>query len=85
MASAVGPTYWFNHTGCLRDRDLDMDRWVLWFHVEPLTVHLNRDRDQYLLSPIVLVPVPVPAVPVPDTASVITPCSEFGYKCVSKY
>ena len=62
-----------------------MDRWVLWFHVEPLTVHLNRDRDQYLLSPFVLVPVPVPAVPVPDTASVITPYSEFGYKCVSKY
>ena len=43
MASDVGPDYWFNHTGCLRDRDLDMDRWVLWFHVEPLTVHLNRD------------------------------------------
>ena len=60
----------FNHTGCVRDSDGGMDEWVVWFYVEPFTLHLNRDRGQHLLSPIVLVPVPVP---VPDTASVITP------------
>ena len=36
---------WFNHTGCLQDRDRDQDReWVVWFYVEPFTLHLNRDR-----------------------------------------
>ena len=49
-----------------------MDEWVVWFYVEPFTLHLNKDRGWHLLSPIVLVLVPVP-VPVPDTASVITP------------
>ena len=66
---------WFNHTGCLqhqdRDRDWDMDEWVVLFYVEPFTPHPNRDRAWYLLFPIVLVPVPFP-VHVPDTASVIT-------------
>ena len=33
---------WFNHTGCFRDRD--MDKWVVWFYVEPFTLHLIRDR-----------------------------------------
>ena len=47
-----------------------MDQWVAWFYIEPFTLHLNRDRNQHLFSPIVLVPVPVP---VPDTAGVITP------------
>ena len=61
---------WFNHTGCLWDRDIE--EWVVWFYVEPFTLQLNRDRDQHLLFPIVLVldPDPVPAL---DTASVITP------------
>ena len=49
-----------------------MDKQVVWFYVEPFTLHLNRDLGWHLLSPIVLVLVPVP-VPVPDTASVITP------------
>ena len=37
---------WLNHTGCLRDRDRDwdMDEWVIRFHVEPFTLHLYRDR-----------------------------------------
>ena len=39
---------WFNHTGCLRDWDRDMDEWVVWFYVEPLTLHLNRDRGRQL-------------------------------------
>ena len=47
-----------------------MDEWVVWFYVEPFTLHLNRDRGLHLLSPILLVPVPVPVL---DTASVITP------------
>ena len=34
---------WFNHTGCLRDWDRDTDKWVVWFDVEPPTLHLNRD------------------------------------------
>ena len=67
---------WFNHAGCIQnpnsDRDQDMVEWVVWFYVEPFTLHLNRDRGQHLLSPIVLVSVLVP-VPVADTASVITP------------
>ena len=42
------------------------------FYVESFTLHLNRDSDSHLLVPIVLVPVLVP-VPVPDSASVITP------------
>ena len=49
-----------------------MDEWVVWFYVEPFTLHMNRDRGQFLLSPIVLVPVLVSAL-VLDTASVITP------------
>ena len=47
-----------------------MDEWVVWFYVEPFILHLDRDRGQHLLSPIVLVPVPVQ---VPDTDSVFTP------------
>ena len=47
-----------------------MDMWVVWFYIEPVTLHLNRDRGT--LSPIVLVPVLVPD-PVLDTASVIIP------------
>ena len=44
---------WFNHTGCLQDRDRDQDReWVVWFYVEPFTLHLNRDRVRHLLSPL---------------------------------
>ena len=70
------PHSWFNHTGCdFYDRDRDMDEWVVWFYVEPFTLHLNRDRGWHLLSPIVLVPIPVLVLAL-DTASVITP-SEF--------
>ena len=48
-----------------RNRDRDMDKWVVWFYVEPFTLHLNSDKtDTFCLSPIVL-------VPVLDTASVI--------------
>ena len=68
---------WFNHTGCLRNQDRDtgkardMDKWVVWFYVEPFTLHLNSDGADTIV-PIILVRVPVP-VPVPDTTSVITP------------
>ena len=51
---SVGTTLWFNHTGCLWDRDRDqdedrdqnqdMDKWVVWLYVEHFTLHLNRDR-----------------------------------------
>ena len=41
---------WFNHTGCLRNQDRDrdqqardMDKWVVWFYVEPFTLHLNSN------------------------------------------
>ena len=46
----------FNHTFCLRDRyrDRDMDEWVVWFYVEPFTLHLNRDRGRHLF-PIALI------------------------------
>ena len=51
-------TSWFNHTGGLRDQDRDLDRdmdeWVVRFYAEPFTPHLNMDRGQHLLSPIVL-------------------------------
>ena len=46
----------------------DMDKWVVWFYVEPFTLHLNRDRGRHLLSPIILVPVHVS-----DIASVSEP------------
>ena len=47
-----------------------MDKWVVWFYVEPFTLHLNRHRAWHLLFPIVLALVPIP-VSVLDTASVI--------------
>ena len=50
------------------------------FYVEPLTLHVNKNRGQYLLSLIVLVPVLVP-VSVPDTASVITPLVRLPVYC----
>ena len=43
---------WLKHTDCLwdpnRDLDQDMDELVVWFYVEPFTLHLNRDRGQHL-------------------------------------
>ena len=33
---------------CLQDwdrhQDQNMDEWVVWFYVEPFTLHLNRDK-----------------------------------------
>ena len=57
---------WFNHAGCLKDWERDMNKWVIWIYVEPFTLFLNRDKGRHLLSPIVL-------VPVPNTANVIIP------------
>ena len=37
------------HTGCLRDRDQEMDEWVLWFCVEPFILHLNRDKEEWVI------------------------------------
>ena len=80
--STYGGTMVFQHgnncyrliTGRLwdRDRDRDMDKWVVWFYVEPFTLFLNKDGGGHLSSPIVLVQIPVP-VPVPVTNSVIPP------------
>ena len=39
---------WFIHTGCLRDRDRDVNE---WFYVEPFTLHLNRDREEWAMYP----------------------------------
>ena len=65
---------WFSHIGGLLDRDgyPVVDKWVVWFCVEPFTLHGNIDRSWHLLSPIVLALVPVP-VPILGTANVITP------------
>ena len=46
---------WLMHTGCLqdwvRDQNRDMDEWVVWFSVEPFTLHLNRDREEWITYP----------------------------------
>ena len=34
-----------SETGTGTKNDQDMDEWVVWFCVEPFTLHLNRDRD----------------------------------------
>ena len=75
MIVIEGWSLWYNHTGCLQDwdGDQDMDEWVVWFYVEPFTLHLNRDMGRHLLSPMVVIPVPVP-----HTASVITPLLRGG-------
>ena len=41
--------WWFNDTGCLLDQDRDMDKWVVWFYVEHITLHLNKDRGWWLI------------------------------------
>ena len=37
---------WFSHIGGLLDRDgyPVVDKWVVWFYVEPFTLHGNIDR-----------------------------------------
>ena len=47
------------------------DEKIVWFYVEPLTLHLNRDG-AVTYCPHSSGSGPAP-VPVPDTASVITP------------
>ena len=34
MVSCRARLYWIIHTGCLWDRDQEMDEWVVWFYVE---------------------------------------------------
>ena len=58
--STYGGTMVFQHgnnryrliTGRLWDRDRDMDKWVVWFYVEPFTLLLNTDGGGHLSSPI---------------------------------
>ena len=30
------------------DRDRDINRWVVWFYVEPVTLHQNRGREEWV-------------------------------------
>ena len=53
-----------------------MDEWVVWFYVEPFTLHLKRDRGRHPFTRIALVLVPF-LVSLPDTASVITPMGHW--------
>ena len=58
-----------------------MDEQVVRFYVEPFTLHLNRDND--LLSPIILILVLVPVL-VPDTVSMTTPLTVWVNRCVNR-
>ena len=36
--------FWFTHAGCVRDRDQDMDEWVIWFYIR--TFHTAPEQGQ---------------------------------------
>ena len=44
-----------SHTGCLRnqdrDWDLDHEEWVVWFYIEPFTLHVNRKMEERVMYP----------------------------------
>ena len=69
----VNEFLWFNHTGCLRDRNRDADRhWRMGCMTLCRTFYTAPEQGQsrHQLSPIVLVPFPVSVL---DTPSVNTP------------